>query len=45
MAGDLSDELVDDVDHSCWPIWRGKHRQPPAENSENATGKAEIRCS
>jgi hypothetical protein len=42
MAGDLSDELVDDVDHSCWPIWRGKHRQPPAENS---TGKAEIRRS
>jgi hypothetical protein len=31
MAGNLSDDLVDGFDHSCWPIWRGKHRQPPAE--------------
>jgi hypothetical protein len=27
MAGDLSDELVDGIDGSCWPISRGKHRQ------------------
>jgi hypothetical protein len=35
MAGNLSDQLVDGLDHSCWPIWRGKYRQPPAENSKH----------
>jgi hypothetical protein len=45
MAGDLSDFTVDGLDHSCWPIWRGKHRQPPANSSEIAVGVAETHCS
>jgi hypothetical protein len=45
MAGDLSAKQVDGLGHSCWPIWRGKHRQPPAEISEIAARKSETHCS
>jgi hypothetical protein len=42
MAGDLSGGLVDGIDHSCWPIWRGKHRQPPARLSKSRVRIAGI---